>query len=89
MAPNNSVSSYHEDRTMTRKQRRLVLIGSSIAVLGLAVALVLSALKDSIVFFNSPSDLLAKHIAPGKRTRLGGLVQTGTVVRQDGLKVQF
>jgi cytochrome c-type biogenesis protein CcmE len=74
---------------MTRKQRRLVLIGSSIAVLGLAVALVLGALKDSIVFFNSPSDLLAKHIAPGKRTRLGGLVQTGTVVRQDGLRVQF
>ena len=37
---------------MTRKQRRLVLIGSSLGVLALAAALVLSALKDSIVFFN-------------------------------------
>jgi cytochrome c-type biogenesis protein CcmE len=73
---------------MTRKQRRLILIGSSIAVLGVAVALVLGALKESIVFFNSPSDLIAKHIAPGKRTRVGGLVQPGTVVRGD-LKVQF
>ena len=43
---------------MTRKQRRLVLIGSSLGVLALAAALVLSALKDSIVFFNSPTDVV-------------------------------
>ena len=39
---------------MTRKQRRLVLIGGSLGVLALAAVLVLTALKDSIVFFNSP-----------------------------------
>jgi cytochrome c-type biogenesis protein CcmE len=45
---------------MTRKQRRLVLIGSGMAVLGVAVALMLNALRDSIVFFNSPSDVVEK-----------------------------
>ncbi|KAB2882497.1 MAG: cytochrome c biogenesis protein CcmE, partial [Pseudorhodoplanes sp.] len=37
---------------MTRKQRRLILIGSGLSVLALAALLVLTALKDSIVFFN-------------------------------------
>ena len=45
---------------MTRKQRRLVLIGSGIAVLAVAVALMLNALRGSIVFFNSPSGLYFK-----------------------------
>ena len=56
---------------MTRKQRRLILIGSALGVLALAVGLVLGALKDSIVFFNSPTDLVEKHVAPGARLRLG------------------
>src|SRR5947207_2874067 len=74
---------------MTRKQRRLVVIGSALAVLGIAVALMLSAFKDSIVFFNSPTDVAEKHIAPGSRIRLGGLVKTGSVVRGDNLEVRF
>ena len=74
---------------MTRKQRRLVLIGSAVAVLGVAVALVLTALKDSIVFFNSPTDLVEKHVGPGARIRLGGLVKSGSVVRSDNLQVRF
>jgi cytochrome c-type biogenesis protein CcmE len=74
---------------MTRKQRRLVLIGSSLGVLALAAVLVLSALKDSIVFFNSPTDLVEKHIAPGTRIRLGGLVKEGSVQRGDNLAVRF
>ena len=57
---------------MTRKQRRLVLIGGAVGVLAVAVALVLGALRDSIVFFNSPSDVVEKHVAPGARIRLGG-----------------
>jgi cytochrome c-type biogenesis protein CcmE len=74
---------------MTRKQRRLVLIGSALAVLGLAVGLVLSALKDSIVFFNSPTDVVEKHVGPGARIRLGGLVKEGSVVRGENLQVRF
>src|SRR6516165_3711400 len=74
---------------MTRKQRRLVLIGSGVGVLAVAVALMLSALRDSIVFFNSPSDVMEKHVGPGTRIRLGGLVKDGTVMHSDNLTVQF
>jgi len=74
---------------MTRKQRRLVLIGSAMAVLGLAVALMLNALRDSIVFFNSPSDVVEKHVAAGTRIRLGGLVKDGSLVRGDNMSVRF
>ena len=74
---------------MTRKQRRLVLIGSSLGVLALAAVLVLSALKDSIVFFNSPTDVVEKGVAPGSRIRLGGLVKEGSVQRGDNLAVRF
>jgi cytochrome c-type biogenesis protein CcmE len=74
---------------MTRKQRRLSLIGAALGVLALAVALVLVALKDSIVFFNSPTDLVEKQIKPGTRIRIGGLVKEGSVQRGDSLAVRF
>ena len=74
---------------MTRKQRRLTLIGGSLGVLALAAVLVLSALKESIVFFNSPTDVVEKHVQPGSRIRLGGLVKEGTVQRGDNLAVRF
>ena len=74
---------------MTRKQRRLTLIGAGLGVLGLAAGLVLYALNDAIVFFNSPTDVIEKQVAPGARIRLGGLVKPGTLVRGDNLKVRF
>jgi cytochrome c-type biogenesis protein CcmE len=74
---------------MTRRQRRLTLIGSALAVLALAAGLVLIALQDSIVFFNSPTDLAEKHVKPGQRMRIGGLVKEGSVWRGDDLKVRF
>lgn len=74
---------------MTRKQRRFTLIAVGVGVLGAAVGLVLSALTDSIVFFNSPSDVLEKHVKPGVRIRLGGLVVPGSFVRGDNLNVRF
>jgi cytochrome c-type biogenesis protein CcmE len=74
---------------MTRKQRRIVLIASGLGVLLVAVLLVLSALKDSIVFFNTPTDVAEKHVAPGARIRLGGLVAAGSVTKGDALSVRF
>jgi cytochrome c-type biogenesis protein CcmE len=74
---------------MTRKQRRLILIGSSLGVLAIAVALVLSSLRESIVFFNSPTDIAESKTTPGKRVRLGGLVKTGSVERGDNLQIHF
>lgn len=74
---------------MTRKQRRLTLIGGALAVLAIAAALVLNALRDSIVFFTTPGSIAEKHIAPGQRFRLGGLVENGSLVRGENLNVKF
>ncbi|MGD9867915.1 MAG: cytochrome c maturation protein CcmE [Hyphomicrobiales bacterium] len=74
---------------MTRKKRRIALIASGLAVLGLAAGLVLFALNDSIVFFYSPSDVAEKGVGPGQRIRLGGLVEEGSVVRGEGTTVSF
>lgn len=75
--------------SMTRKQRRSVLIGMCLAVLGLAVGLIMFALEDSIVFFYSPSDVAEKNIRPGQRIRLGGLVAEGSVKRGENTTVSF
>jgi cytochrome c-type biogenesis protein CcmE len=74
---------------MTRKQRRAVLIGTCLAVLGVAVGLVLFALRDSIVFFYTPSEVAEKHLETGQRFRLGGLVENGSVKRGEGTTVSF
>jgi cytochrome c-type biogenesis protein CcmE len=74
---------------MTRRQRRLALIGSALGVLALAVALMLSAFRESIVFFNSPTDVVEKQIKPGTRIRLGGLVRNGSITRGENLAVRF
>lgn len=74
---------------MTRKQRRLTLIGSAGAVLAVALGLILFALNDQIVFFQSPTDIATKEIPLGQRIRLGGLVEDGSVVRSDNAQVTF
>jgi len=55
------------------------MIGGSLAVLAVAAGLVLYGLRSSIVFFSTPSMAAEQHIAPGKRFRLGGLVQPGSL----------
>ena len=74
---------------MTRKQRRLTLIATAGVVLAAAAGLTLFALSDQIVFFNSPSDVLARHVEPGSRIRLGGLVEEGSVVKAADGHVDF
>jgi cytochrome c-type biogenesis protein CcmE len=74
---------------MTRRQRRLTIIGGSLAVLAIAAALVLNAMSDSIVFFSTPAMVAEKHIPAGRRFRLGGLVQSGSLVRGENLAVSF
>lgn len=74
---------------MTRKQKRGALIAGCLLVLAIAAGLVLFALKDSIVFFHSPSDVVEKDIKPGTRFRIGGLVEKGSLVKGEGLLVTF
>lgn len=67
---------------MTRKQKRLAVIAGLAVVVGIAVALVLTALRDQIVFFYSPSDVISRDVAAGQPIRLGGLVKEGTWTRE-------
>jgi cytochrome c-type biogenesis protein CcmH len=74
---------------VTRKSRRLAMIGTAGAVLALAAALVLVALRDQIVFFYSPSEIAGKALDAGTRLRLGGLVVDGSVQRAADGSVSF
>lgn len=74
---------------MTRKQRRLTLIGLAGVAIATAVGLILFALSDQIVFFQSPTDVAEKSIPPGQRIRLGGLVKEGSVLRGEGTTISF
>ena len=76
-------------KTMTRKKRRLTLIASALCTLGVAVGLVLFAMRDTIVFFYGPSELAERAPQVGARLRIGGLVKPGSLVRGDGNHVTF
>lgn len=73
---------------MTRKKKRLALILSALVVLGGATGMVLYALRGNIVFFYTPTQVMAKDLAPGTRIRIGGLVKKGSVVHV-GTTVHF
>ena len=66
---------------MTRKQKRLAVIGGLGAVVVVAVGLILFALRDQIVFFYSPSEVMERQVAAGTAIRLGGLVKEGSWTR--------
>lgn len=74
---------------MTRKQTRTAIILASLAVLGLAAGLILYAIRDTIVFFYTPSEIAEKAVKPGTRFRLGGLVETGTLKQGENAVYTF
>jgi cytochrome c-type biogenesis protein CcmE len=75
---------------MKRKTLRLYLLVISLALLGIATALVLNAFNRELVFFFSPSDIAAEQPAPGKTIRLGGLVEVDSLAKlDDGATVSF
>ncbi len=77
-------------RAAARKRKRLYIVLAGMTMLGVAVALVLTAFQDNIVFFYTPSDLTEKVIGPEQRVRLGGLVEDGSVRKaDDGVTTQF
>ena len=68
---------------MTRRsKRRLQALLLGMLGLGVATALALTAFRDNLVYFYSPSDIAANHVAPGRTIRLGGMVVKGSVDRQ-------
>ncbi|SEP76458.1 cytochrome c-type biogenesis protein CcmE [Devosia sp. YR412] len=76
-----SMSATVRKKGWSRKQKRLATIAGLGLVLALATTLVLVALRDQIVFFYSPSDVIAREVAAGTPIRLGGLVKDGSWTR--------
>jgi cytochrome c-type biogenesis protein CcmE len=73
---------------MKPRHKRFAILGGLLSATGIVVALVLNAFQSNLVFFYSPSQVIAKE-APSARTfRVGGLVEEGSV-KVDGTRVQF
>ncbi len=68
---------------MTRKQRRLSLIAVAGSVLTLSIGLMLYAISDTIVFFNTPTQMVENPPPADKNLRLGGLVKEGSIQRMN------
>ena len=75
--------------TPTRK-RRLIGVLVIIVGIGVAAAVAMTALNENMLFFVSPTDVTEQNMPAGKRFRLGGLVEDGSVSRaSDSLAVAF
>ncbi len=68
---------------MKPRHKKLAIIASGVAALGVASILVLNAFQSNLVFFFSPSQVIAKEAPIGKSFRIGGLVEEGSVKRED------
>jgi len=69
---------------MKPRHKKLAVIVLGVAALGVASILVLNAFQSNLVFFFSPSQVAAKEAPIGKSFRIGGLVEEGSVHREDG-----
>ena len=68
----------------------MAFIAAGLAVLAAAAGLVLNAFQSNLVFFFSPSQVIAKEAPMARAFRIGGMVETGSLKRQnDGLTVRF
>ncbi|HJV83437.1 cytochrome c maturation protein CcmE [Noviherbaspirillum sp.] len=75
---------------MKTRHKRLVLVAAGLATLGLAAWLVLSAFKQNMVFFFTPTQVFSGEAPKGRSFRIGGMVENGSLMRQpDGVTVTF
>src|SRR5918999_1309075 len=75
---------------MKRRHKRIAFIVAGLAGLSIAAYLVASAFRNNLVFFFSPTQVAAKEAPVNRTFRIGGLVQEGTLKRDnDGLTVRF
>jgi cytochrome c-type biogenesis protein CcmE len=72
------------------RQKRIAMVVGGLAALAVAATLVLTAFRQNLVFFFTPSQVAAKEVPLDRTFRIGGMVETGSVKRQaDGLTVHF
>jgi len=72
-----------------RKHKRLTFAAIAMLLLGFATVLILTAFEDNIVFFYSPTELKNKNISDGQNIRIGGLVEEGSVKKNEGTVILF
>ena len=73
----------------TRKARRIRMLIFGGLLLAAATALMSVAFRDTIVFFFSPTELMAREVRPDRLLRVGGLVEEGSLERGGGETVRF
>ncbi|MBF0264649.1 MAG: cytochrome c maturation protein CcmE [Gammaproteobacteria bacterium] len=72
------------------RKKRMTLIGVLILGTALAVGLILKAMNENVMFFFSPTQVMAGEAPKNKLFRVGGMVVEGSVVRvPNSVKVQF
>lgn len=75
---------------MKPRSKRLMLVGGGVALLVAAVAMVLSAFQQNLVFFHTPTEIVEGKAPTGTTFRMGGMVEDGSIRREgDGLTVRF
>jgi len=75
---------------MMPRHKRLLMVLGIVGGVGVAAALALTAFKENVMLFYSPSELAAQAPGAAERFRLGGMVEKGTLRKTEGtLDVQF
>ncbi len=74
---------------MKPRHKKIAIITSGVTALCVAAILVLNAFQSNLVFFFSPSQVAANEAPVDKRFRIGGLVEMGSIQRNEGLTVKF
>jgi cytochrome c-type biogenesis protein CcmE len=75
---------------MTPRRQRLLTVALVLTGVALAVGLALQAFEENLLFFYSPSEVLAGEAPEGRTFRLGGMVTDGSMYREPGaLEVRF
>jgi cytochrome c-type biogenesis protein CcmE len=89
VAPRAKNDIIRESAMNPKKRRRLLFALAILVAAAGGTALVLTALSDNVLYFYSPSDVFAKHIAPGTHFRIGGLVEPKSLTHGRGADVRF
>jgi len=70
------------------RHKLIAAIALGVAALGVVTALVLSAFQENLVFFFTPTEVVANKAPQGRTFRIGGMVEKGSVKRE-GVDVRF
>ena len=75
---------------MTPRRRRMLFVALIVFGVAGAAGLALTAFRDNVLYFYSPTDVTAGKIPVGRTFRVGGMVDKGSVIREPGsLEVKF